>query len=429
MKIKQSTTDGNIQVIDELHEQGGIGEPGDVGFIVAYDVDISEWVLIAHGDLLTKERLDSIMASRSIEATPKKRFQHIIFLPGLFHYKMACADALWRTWVKPKEARTDPNSLMEHVCVLRPDDTGKFGSGPGFRMMHDTIHCDLQASMLDAWTTEIRKSAGHDSLEAWAESGPSWDDIVKASEDIALTYVSTSISHSDAQDRASKDRDEVFENQALRNRDELLYVDMCHAMNAGDIGRVEASFLPWIHMFKATGKHKYASQMLKFMLNLKYRYPPGLSEIIRLNWLVNTTGKPHAFRGVDWLVELNNLYTKVIHAGGSSNRMIDHIIKESPLIELYRECHTTVENGFHLMHRTIRHQPPNMRKTLDTLGGIMSAVQPHKFLAGRKANYSVPDQIAVAMNLVMKKVTVAEWTGDEDDEGTADVAPEDLADG
>lgn len=30
-----------------------------------------------------------------------------------------------------------------------------------------------------------------------------------------------------------------------------------------------------------------------------------------MNWLINPSGRPHAFRGVDWLVELNNLYTKV----------------------------------------------------------------------------------------------------------------------
>lgn len=34
-------------------------------------------------------------------------------------------------------------------------------------------------------------------------------------------------------------------------------------------------------------------------------------KVIRLNWLCNPTGKAHAFRAVDLLVERNNLYTKV----------------------------------------------------------------------------------------------------------------------
>ena len=35
------------------------------------------------------------------------------------------------------------------------------------------------------------------------------------------------------------------------------------------------------------------------------------SHAIRYNMLVNPTGKPHAFRGVDWVEEFNNLLTKV----------------------------------------------------------------------------------------------------------------------
>jgi len=30
-----------------------------------------------------------------------------------------------------------------------------------------------------------------------------------------------------------------------------------------------------------------------------------------MNLLCNPTGKPHGFRAVDWVVERNNLYTKV----------------------------------------------------------------------------------------------------------------------
>jgi hypothetical protein len=47
-------------------------------------------------------------------------------------------------------------------------------------------------------------------------------------------------------------------------------------MNTGDIGRVEASFLSWIHIFKATGKHKYASQISRFLTNLQFNYPEAL---------------------------------------------------------------------------------------------------------------------------------------------------------
>ncbi|KAH9008001.1 hypothetical protein EDB85DRAFT_1843007, partial [Lactarius pseudohatsudake] len=94
MKIKQSSVDGNIEVMGNLLRQGGLGDPTDPGFDTRGDVDISEFVLLIHGDLLTKEHLDTVRDSRRIEDTPKDRFQYVVFIPGLFHYKMACVDAL-----------------------------------------------------------------------------------------------------------------------------------------------------------------------------------------------------------------------------------------------------------------------------------------------------------------------------------------------
>ncbi|KAF8993894.1 hypothetical protein BDQ17DRAFT_1194111, partial [Cyathus striatus] len=174
-------------------------------------------------------------------------------------------------------------------------------------------------------------------------------------------YVATTPSLSNARDNDPQARDKLFENQILRNRDELLYVELSHAMNAGDIGCVEASILPWVHMFKATGKHKYASQMLHFMINMRDVYPPELQRIIRMNWLCNPTGKDHGFRGVDWL----------------------HIIKESPLIEFYRRCHVAIEDSFHLEHRTIRHSHSDMTNTIKKLCEKMHKNGVHVFKPGR----------------------------------------------
>ncbi|KAH7913660.1 hypothetical protein BJ138DRAFT_1001804, partial [Hygrophoropsis aurantiaca] len=401
MKIKQSTTDGNVEVMENLLQQGGIGDPDDESFNAGHDIDMSEHVLLVHGDLLTKERLDTVRDSRRIEDTPKNRLQYVVFLPGLFHYKMACADALWRTYVQPKDGRDDEAALFQHIGVLRPNETGMFASKPGFRRMHDVLHHDLWASMLNCWQIEAsRHNPQWTTLEEFAAAEPSWDSIVKVSETIVQKYVAGGTLLRGFRAKPSGERDRRFENQLLRNRDELLYVDLCHAMNSGDIGRVEASFLPWIYIFKAVGKHKYAAQMSQFNTHLKYKYPEGLQKIIRNNLLCNPTGKPHAFRAVDWLVERNNLYTKVIYAGTGPNRTIDHIIKESPLIEVYRNCHVTIENTFHLIHRTIRHSPPDMTKTIQKLAQRITETSPNVFTAGRNVKYSVGDKMAEGIMLV-----------------------------
>jgi hypothetical protein len=115
----------------------------DPGFSANGDVDLSDFVLFVHRDLLTKERLDTIWDSRRIEDTPKNRFQFVVFLLGLFHYKMACVDALWRTYLRDKDGRSDLNSTYQHVGILRPQETGIMTSKPGFQWMHDMVHHEL----------------------------------------------------------------------------------------------------------------------------------------------------------------------------------------------------------------------------------------------------------------------------------------------
>ncbi|KAG1754911.1 uncharacterized protein EDB91DRAFT_1043064 [Suillus paluster] len=154
MNIKQSTTDGNVEVLVNLFRQGGIGDKSENDFDAEHDVDMSEHVILVHGDLLTKEQVDSVQSSRKIEHTPKNRLQYVIFLPGLFHYKMACADTLWHTYIQPKEGCEDENSLYQHIGILRPDETGKMVSKPGFRRVHDVVHHDFWASMLNCWRLE-----------------------------------------------------------------------------------------------------------------------------------------------------------------------------------------------------------------------------------------------------------------------------------
>ncbi|KAG2046240.1 hypothetical protein BDR06DRAFT_985654 [Suillus hirtellus] len=357
---------------------------------------MSEHVIVVHGDLLIKERLDIACESCCIEDTPKNHLQFIVFLPGLFHYKMACTDTLWRIHVQPKHGRDDEVGMFKHICILRPSELNTIGSKPGFQQMHDVIHHDLWAAMLDCWHMEV--STHHSqwtSLDKFAESDPKWDDIVE----ISMVIISKA---------PSDQRDQAFENQILWNQDELLYVDLCDAMNASDVGRVEASFLPWIYIFKAVGKHKYAVQVSHFCAHLHYGYPEGLQKIIYLNMLCNPTGKAHAF---------------LIYSGTGPNHTIDHIINESPLIEVYQNYHITIENAFHLSQCTIRHAPPNMTKTIQKLIHRMVASSPHQFAVGRTTKHVIDDKLADGVMLLQKGAGLL--PGNEDDEA-AQIEADDL---
>lgn len=121
-----------------------------------------------------------------------------------------------------------------------------------------------------------------------------------------------------------------------------------------------------------------------------------------MNWLCNPSGRANGFRGVDWLQERNNLFTKVIYGGGGSNHTLSRILEESILIETYRDCHVTVENAFHLEHRTAHHSPADVTQTVQALANEIRRSYAHTFTPGRTAKYNVPDNIEVGLNELQK---------------------------
>src|SRR5260370_41254954 len=103
------------------------------------------------------------------------------------------------------------------------------------------------------------------------------------------------------------------ENQVLFNWDAALYTLLALASNTGAVGLMEDLLWVWVPMCLACGKHKYVTHLSNFLQDLCDTYPERLSHAIQMHmhWLCNSKGTPDGFRGVDWLVELNNLYTKV----------------------------------------------------------------------------------------------------------------------
>lgn len=277
MDINNSTVNGNIRAVVELLEQGGISDPGNIEESSSDSPDISEHVILFQGDLGTGERLQAAQLRRSIEATPRNRFQHVIFLPGLFHLKMACADVLWRCFIQPSTAREDSTSLMHDIAHLRPRETGVFCSKPGFRRMHQLIRHAGACRRLDCWRAFSKnEDSRFTDLEAFAKSEPSFEDLKEMSDKIARMYVAQTHKMQRMRRKLESMRDSQHENALLLNKYFLLYEELSHAMNCGDIGRVETCTISWIPLFKAIGKHKYATHMTNFLVNVHFIYPEGL---------------------------------------------------------------------------------------------------------------------------------------------------------
>ncbi|KAF8121569.1 hypothetical protein EV363DRAFT_1457439 [Boletus edulis] len=403
MDVNNSTVNGNIHAVNLLLEQGGVTDPS-MQSEETDSPDLSEYVVFMHGDLGTGERLQSAQAWRSIESTPWNRLQHVVFIPGLFHLKMACADAIWRCFILPLAGRGDETSLMKDVSQLRPRETGIYGTKPNFRRMHLLISHAGICRCLDCWRVHVTKKK-HDitSLDSFASSEPHFEDLVEMAEEISRTYVQVG-SHQLERTRRKpvNEWDSQFENALLLNKYFLFYEELSYAINCGDIGRVETCIIGWIPILKATGKHKYATHMTNFLLNVHFVYPAGLRRAIRYHILVNPTGRPMKWRPVDWCVELNNLFTKVKNGGKGSNRTVEWIILESPLVQIYRNVQGLVEKHFDLTHRSTEHTAPNMQRTFQSLQKKLALNSPHAVELGRRSGHEVEDLISKGRDMMEK---------------------------
>jgi hypothetical protein len=262
MDINQSTNDGQGQIIHNVMGQANLGDPTDYPGVE----DICEMVTLFHGDLRTGKLIEGIKYSCCIESKEIRQLQMVVFVMGLFHLQVACADALWRMFIEPKEVCNDDNSLYQQACKIHPHDLGRIGSGPGFRIMHDLAHQCAYARMLDCWHVDAKKhNSLHTLLKEFATSKPTWEQL----EDISLSLAETYIDQPN-----SKDQD--FCNNTLILGWLIQYIELTHAMKFGDIGRVENTFLHWVFVFKCVGKHKYATHLIKVMNDMKYTFPECL---------------------------------------------------------------------------------------------------------------------------------------------------------
>lgn len=75
-------------------------------------------------------------------------------------------------------------------------------------------------------------------------------------------------------------------------------------------------------------------------------------------------------------------------------------MKESALIEVYKNIRIQFEQMFCLEHKTVRHSPPKMKNTFDKLGDYMQKEKTQIEVKGRAA-YNIVDAKAKGMHMTM----------------------------
>jgi hypothetical protein len=387
MQEDEATTEGNINVCEGMLKQTRTFDSGLM----------SEYVTIIHGDLGTLERIEGAKFSRHLEKTGiQDKLQYIIEIPGLFHAKMAAANSMHLLYFTEKGRIAEKPTFWSYVNLLRPGEMKSMSNKPSFRQMHNCIQDVTTAIILNLW----RQAIPDGDLQKWFEGRPYMSEMEKIADGIMEMHVAGFEEDMDGPDEVHQDHKRMF-------RDFLLYSELSHSMNTGDIGRVMDVIPFWVLIWRATKKHKYASYYHRFLIKL-HTWPKPLTDIICRNWLCNPTGKPFGFRGVDWLIELNNLYTKHIFGGHGPNRCIELVMKYSPLIQLLRACHTIFDNNFYNLARTQRRSPVKNEGLIEKVVKIMEETKVFEEKAGRKSIVSYRDAFTEGMEMLGSKAAALE---------------------
>lgn len=99
-------------------------------------------------------------------------------------------------------------------------------------------------------------------------------------------------------------------------------------------------------------------------------------------------------------------------------------MKESPLIQVFKNVRISLEDMFTLGHRTFKHSPAQLTQTFRKLQNQMKAAHTHEPVAGRKSTYSVPDVMEDGLMKLMAMRGGSSSADKENDEGDVGVSDE-----
>lgn len=288
MNHDNSSVNGNIDAIEDMLKQGGIARHSPAeGPVAGEPPNLSEYVQIVSGDLGTGERIDTAQRRRALELRVWNTLFYIIFIPGMFHVKMALADMLWKLFIRPFAMEADPTSAVNAAKFLCPrkNDTNKLLKGPPTyqQIKRFLKHLGI-AERLTAWRTMLERKFGP---SIWSDLDEqsfiprftlqfTWKDLVAMSKDLVRSYFTLESIRARKKTADKTAVDMELQNTMYRNYYMLLYEETVHAMNWGDIGRLEHCLFYWIPAFRAVGKHKYAHHLTTFFIKVHYVYPEPL---------------------------------------------------------------------------------------------------------------------------------------------------------
>ncbi|KAE8225015.1 hypothetical protein CF319_g2163 [Tilletia indica] len=161
--------------------------------------------------------------------------------------------------------------------------------------------------------------------------GLKWEDLQAAATTAVRSVMKGSVSDICKGEEPRKD-DLIYGHAVSLFRDLAVYIEIRHATKHGDPGRVFAMVRQALPRFQACGAHRYVSECLEMLTDLRYDLPPALKQVMMGATLVNHKGRPDSFVAADLDIEhlvndLKNVFPVQSKSGGcDSQRRIGEIL-------------------------------------------------------------------------------------------------------
>ncbi|KAH9051116.1 hypothetical protein EDB83DRAFT_2627558 [Lactarius deliciosus] len=406
MNINEASTMGNAEVIDAVMEELNVDTSRP---------EFCENLKLVAGDQLSIARLRAVLAARAGNECGASSLRWALFIPGLFHCKIAATNGFLQThFGHPNRDLKDPASLSSHNTLLQRKPI-ILSSLPPFRTCRDLIFVSLYARVLHC----LLKVSGAQSLESFSNR-LTWSTLCGHAEAVVDTFTDARMvynlrcSHRQedeapkescgGQERGTLGGDMVFENAVLFLRDGLILREFSDAIKSGDSGRVLLVLKLWAFSFRGSGRSKYAYEVLHLLHNITHVWPEPVVTIVLNNWLVNPTGKANSFVELDLMQEHLNYWIKSYYQAHGSGASWEWLATISPCIEILRRLATEV-NGTLGSKQGNRHASADLTKDIKILMDSLEQNNVYEEVLGR----TLGDDESPAPDVIGEGFTALAW--------------------
>lgn len=267
--IDESTIVGNAEVAHAIYEE-----------LEVRGLAHWKWIVkILGGDQLSIARLRSLLNIRAGNEGGFSGFGWGVWMPGLFHGKIADMHGFFVThWGVPNRGTRNPGSLAFHNTHLHRSPI-LLSSLPPFRVCRDLAFVSLYSRVLHC----LLLVSGKTSLAECADSISSFSELEGYAASIQSKYANADLV-SDLRWKREMARavegvppgDQIFENACLFMRDALISREFTDSIKAGDSGRIVLVVKLLALSFRGNGRSKYAYEMLHLIHNLTHVWPKSI---------------------------------------------------------------------------------------------------------------------------------------------------------